>query len=107
MFHLHVDRTDSTNNHMRRLISEGKVYNLDMLTANFQTAGRGQVGNTWESAYAENLLVSIVLMPAHLDVRQQYYLSMAISSAVARALTPLVGSLKMKWPNDIYVGNNI
>ncbi len=105
MQHIHISQTDSTNSHIRKLIIEGKIENLGMLTADFQTAGRGQVGNVWESASGQNLLASIALMPKHLDVRQQYYLSMAISSAMVRALSPIVSTVRMKWPNDIYVGD--
>ncbi len=103
--HIHIAETDSTNSELRRLMNHEQIENLFMLTAGFQTAGRGQVGNKWESNRDENLLMSIIMRPKQLDVRQQYLLSMAISSAVARAVRHIVDNVRMKWPNDVYVDN--
>jgi len=103
--HIHIEQIDSTNNELRRLISHEPIDNFTMLTAEYQTSGRGQVGNTWESEKGKNLLMSILMRPKQLDVRQQYMLSMSLSVAVVRALRPIVNNVEIKWPNDIYVGN--
>ncbi|MCQ2226466.1 MAG: biotin--[acetyl-CoA-carboxylase] ligase [Bacteroidales bacterium] len=103
----HYSEIDSTNSQLRRLIVSGEADNFMIVTADYQTAGRGQVGNCWESENNKNLLFSILLRPQSLDVRLQYYLSMAISVAVVAAISPIVASasVKVKWPNDIYVGD--
>lgn len=97
--------TDSTNNQMRQWLSSERVPAFSVIRADYQTAGRGQVGNRWESAPGQNLLMSIVLRPAQLDVHQQFYLSMAVSNAILQVLRPYVPNVKVKWPNDIYVGD--
>ncbi len=61
----------------------------------FQTAGRGQTGNGWESEKDKNLLCSILLPPCD----EPFYLTVVTSIAVQR----LIGeNTTIKWPNDIY-----
>ena len=40
------------------------------VTAEFQTAGKGQRGNTWEAERGTNLLFSFVLYPTFLEARR-------------------------------------
>lgn len=101
----HLANTDSTNSELRKMAASGEADNLAMVVADYQTAGRGQVGNKWESEAGKNLLMSILLCPEALDVRQQYYLSMAVSVGIEKALRRYVDGMKIKWPNDVYVGN--
>lgn len=73
-----------------------------------QTAGRGQRGNTWESAPGLNATFSLILRPEKWPARRQFELSMAVSVAICRALEHTLGSgdsVMIKWPNDIYVGD--
>ena len=73
----------------------------EFIYAGYQTAGRGQTGNSWESEEGKNLLCSILLPPD----KNLYFLNIAVSVAVCRAVTgyglPVTG-LTIKWPNDIY-----
>ena len=101
----HIVETDSTSSEMRRRISDAQVTDPSMLVAEYQTAGRGQGGNRWESEAGKNLLFSVFAQPKALDVREQYYLSMAVSVAVVGVLRTYVPETKVKWPNDIYVGD--
>lgn len=102
----HINEVDSTNSELRRMIAEGNATNLTVLTADYQTSGRGQVGNHWESEQGKNILMSILLQPESLDVREQYYLSMSISVSVVSCLREYLGdAVVVKWPNDIYVGD--
>ena len=101
----HFTEIDSTNAEMHRMMRED-VENFSYITADYQTAGRGQVGNTWESEPNANLLYSVLVKPAELDVRRQFYLSMAVSVAIVEGIETAVGQkiseLHIKWPNDIY-----
>lgn len=78
-----------------------------VVSAVAQTAGRGQRGNSWESEPGKNLSFSMVLRPAHWPVTRQFELSMAVSVGVARALSAAMPGVdvRIKWPNDIYVGD--
>lgn len=98
---LHLPKVDSTNSHVRRLLSEGEpLPELTLVDADEQTAGRGQRGNTWESEAGLNVQFSLVCHPSFLPASRQFVLSEAIALAVAET----VGG-EVKWPNDIYVGD--
>lgn len=78
-----------------------------VVSAVAQTAGRGQRGNSWESEPGKNLSFSMVLRPVHWPVTRQFELSMAVSVGAARALSAAMPGVdvRIKWPNDIYVGD--
>ena len=73
--------------------------------ADYQTAGRGQGTNTWESERGKNLTFSILLHPVDLPANRQFLLSMQVSLAICEALSEHIGDLSIKWPNDIYWRN--
>ncbi|MBE6224808.1 MAG: biotin--[acetyl-CoA-carboxylase] ligase [Bacteroidales bacterium] len=94
---------DSTNSQANRELADaphGSVW-----VADFQTAGRGQRGNRWESKSAENLTFSILLRPTFLHPAQQFHISRIASLGVLRYLHDKGLDAKIKWPNDIYIGN--
>lgn len=97
-----IDSTDSTNEEAARQIS--RLDNLSVVSACRQTAGRGQRGNTWSSAPGENLTFSIVLK-CPLEAYDQFAISEAAALAVVDLLSDYGLEGKIKWPNDIYVGN--
>ncbi len=77
--------------------------------AEFQTAGRGQKGNKWESNRSENLMFTILFKPQFLKPSEQYILAMVTTLGIASYLKNKEGLdkelVKIKWPNDIYVGD--
>jgi len=73
--------------------------------ADYQTAGRGQGTNRWESERGKNLTFSILLHPVDLPANRQFLLSMQVSLAICEALSEHIGDLSIKWPNDIYWRN--
>ena len=70
--------------------------------AEYQTAGRGQAGNSWESERGKNLLFSILTCPQNIAIADQYVLSMAGALALKAALDRYTDHITLKWPNDIY-----
>lgn len=85
---------------MREMIAKGEWPEGEcFLRTDFQTAGRGQTGNGWESEEGKNLLCSILLPP-----RQNLFeLNVITSVAVHRMISKLgISELTIKWPNDIY-----
>ena len=90
---MYVANTDSTNTLMRQLIAEGKKPSY--IYAGYQTAGRGQTGNGWESEADKNLLCSILLPPRE----NLFELNVVVSVAVQRFVEK---GCVIKWPNDIY-----
>ena len=97
--------TDSTNNYANQQIRENVLSEGTVFLAHEQTAGRGQQKNVWESEPGKNLIFSIVLYPNFLEIRRQFMLSKVVALGVYKALNKHVDSLKIKWPNDIYAGD--
>ena len=76
---------------------------FQLVTTDYQTSGRGQGMNIWESENQKNLLFAIRFFPTWLKAVDQFRLLQAISLAVARALEKFCHKqIKIKWPNDIY-----
>ena len=55
---IHIAKADSTNGYLNALCEKEKVSELTTVVADFQTAGRGQRGNSWESEDGKNLMFS-------------------------------------------------
>lgn len=102
---IELDEVDSTNNFLKHYRPASRK-DMVVASAEYQTAGRGQTGNIWESSRGENLLFSVLLHPQHLEARNQFILSQAISLAIAETLCHVVADVSIKWPNDIYIGND-
>lgn len=108
---MYISRTDSTNTLLRRMIAAGDP--PEYIYSGFQTAGRGQTGNGWESEEGKNLLCSVLLPPCE----QPFYLNVAVSVAVHKTILSILrhakpvhslsgeAGLTIKWPNDIYWGD--
>jgi BirA family transcriptional regulator, biotin operon repressor / biotin---[acetyl-CoA-carboxylase] ligase len=99
--HLHLRRTDSTNERARELAEAGAPSGC-VVTADEQTAGRGRRGRRWSARPGAALLYSAILRP--LDPRHGL-LPLAVPLAVCdaiEALAPLECSVK--WPNDVWIG---
>lgn len=97
---MYIDRTNSTNTLMKELLARGEWPEGERwLRTDFQSAGRGQAGNSWESAPGKNLLCSILIDPQQILDNNPFYLNVMVSVAVQRLLGD---SFTIKWPNDIY-----
>ena len=46
---IRLAETDSTNNYLREQSAKARLPEGSLVIADFQTAGKGQVGNSWES----------------------------------------------------------
>ena len=97
------DTIDSTNTRLVSLHSE--LPDRTVYAARFQTAGRGQQGNRWESRAGENLMFSILLKPAFLPASDQFLLSQIVALGLVEYLQTQGLTATVKWPNDIYVGD--
>ena len=94
--------TDSTNNRLAQLCDREDIKEFTTLLADKQTAGKGQRGNSWQSATGMNLTFSTVLYPITLKAREQFILSMLIALSIYDTLSDYAEGFSIKWPNDIY-----
>ena len=102
-----VPQTTSTN----ALLADYEQESTDevtVVTTDYQTAGRGQGGNSWESERGKNLLFSVLIHPTAVVPTRQFTISMAVATAIATVLRKYMPQqpVTVKWPNDIYVGDN-
>ena len=98
-----LSETDSTNARLRQMLADAPdLPHGTAVAADFQTAGRGQRGNSWESQRGENLLFSILLRPERIAAARSFVLSQLVSLAIADVLSRYVSGIEIKWPNDIY-----
>ena len=96
---MYIEQTNSTNTLLKELIAKGQEPGF--IYAGYQTAGRGQTGNSWESEKGKNLICSILLPPN----KNLYFLNIAVSVAILRTMKGYglsVTEVAIKWPNDIY-----
>lgn len=94
----------STNDVARRLAAEGAPAGT-LVLAERQLAGRGRAGRAWDSPAGLGLWLSILLRPGSLP--EPGAVPLLVGLAVAEALEPflLPASLRLKWPNDLLVGD--
>jgi BirA family biotin operon repressor/biotin-[acetyl-CoA-carboxylase] ligase len=96
----------STNTEASLLLKNKEIKEGTVVYSDFQTAGRGQVGNRWESEAGKNLLISIILYPSSVDPDEQFLISMAVSLGLCDFIDTYIPGSKIKWPNDIYINND-
>jgi BirA family biotin operon repressor/biotin-[acetyl-CoA-carboxylase] ligase len=101
-----IKNLPSTNTYAADILKEKKVQEGTIIQTNFQMAGRGQMGNRWESKDGKNLLISIILFPEKINPADQFIISMAVSLGICDFLRNYIPVCSIKWPNDIYVGND-
>jgi BirA family biotin operon repressor/biotin-[acetyl-CoA-carboxylase] ligase len=103
---LYYDVLPSTNKFAAELVSKTNPVEGCCIITDFQTEGVGQIGRTWFSGRSDNLTVSYILYPAFIPVSGQFLLSMMAAMAVYNTVAHFTNAeLKVKWPNDIYIGD--
>ena len=98
----YTKQTHSTNVLLWEMIREKSLPEGFVVQTDFQTAGKGQIGNSWESEAGRNLLFSMVLYPQRVTVDNQFLLSQLVSLGIKKALDEYTDGITVKWPNDIY-----
>ncbi|MBN3035213.1 MAG: biotin--[acetyl-CoA-carboxylase] ligase [Bacteroidales bacterium] len=98
---------ESTQQEAENAFISGWIKEGDLVSAAYQTQGRGQGNNSWQSGRGLNILVSFVLEPSFLPPENQFMLNKSVSLGVADMVRNLVpGSpVFVKWPNDIILGD--
>jgi BirA family biotin operon repressor/biotin-[acetyl-CoA-carboxylase] ligase len=96
----------STNSYAASLLKAEAVTEGTVVHTNFQSAGRGQTGNTWESEKGKNLLFSLILYPSTIRPEDQFIISKTISLGICDWLLLYIPGVSIKWPNDIYINND-
>jgi len=93
------DVVGSTNDLAKELAPAGDAWLL--VTADEQTAGRGQYGRKWHAPRGTNILATFSLPAA--DVAAPRLVSLAASVAVCEVLEEQGIPARCKWPNDVMI----
>lgn len=105
-----LTETTSTNTFLAHYAPPVPV-DITLVTAEYQTSGRGQTGNHWESARGQNILFSVAVTPTSLPAAAMFCLSEAIALSIREVIAAALDkegvaeAVTVKWPNDIYVGD--
>lgn len=98
-----IETTDSTNNWVA--LHENEFTEPTLAYCITQTEGRGQRGNSWESEPGKNITASLIFQPTNFPAARQFEISEAIALGLTEFLRTAGVDARIKWPNDIYVGD--
>lgn len=103
---LHFDTLTSTNEYAMNLLSKSKPSEGTVISALYQSTGRGQYGSRWHNEVGKAITLSVIFHPIFLNIREQFDLNIAIALGVYDCLREncKIVDLSVKWPNDIYAG---
>ena len=93
---------DENASNKKIVLDDKRAKETQLVTADYQTHGHGQVNTVWESARGENLLFSFLFRPEHITAGEQFFLSEIACLAVAHTLDAYTEGISVKWPNDVY-----
>ena len=101
--HRHLSVVASTNDEAAKWLRSGAPHGA-LVTADWQSAGRGRLGRSWQAAPGDALLVSLALRPG---AGSQEFGALGLAVAVglrqgliaSAAVDPEL--LQIKWPNDL------
>ena len=97
-------KTESTNLIAKGLAMDGAEEGT-LVIAEEQTKGRGRLDRDWLSPANENILMSLIFRPK-VRASKVFSLTMLTSLAIVKAIESTTTlAPKIKWPNDIYIGN--
>ena len=96
-----LNEIESTNRYAREHICE--LDNLSVVTAMYQSSGKGQGNHVWLSEPGANMLISIVLKDFSIKPSEQVKISDITAASVVELLESHGINAWIKPPNDIWV----
>lgn len=105
--HRHCAECASTNDLARAwaLSADDPAPQGALVSADFQTRGRGRRGRQWQAQPGESVLMSLVLRPAF-DLAEAWQLAFVAALSVSDVVRTYAPNVLLKWPNDILVQGN-
>lgn len=101
-----LQEIDSTNDYVRRMVEQRKLFPPTTIAARKQTAGRGRGENRWWSPDGCLMFTSLLDSGSYArDVSQLPQAALVVGVAIADLLSQYIDSsdVQLKWPNDVYV----
>ncbi|MFY0516933.1 biotin--[acetyl-CoA-carboxylase] ligase [Lysinibacillus sp. UGB7] len=99
----HFDVVDSTQTIAHKLAQEGAPDGT-IVIGEEQTAGRGRMARSWESAHGTGIWMTIIVRP-DVSPQQASSFTLVVAVAVTMAIKTLYKNVEpaIKWPNDLLV----
>ena len=96
-----VDEIDSTQNYLRT----SNPKSGDVITAEYQSAGRGRLDRKFDAEKSSALLLSFYLEP-EIEIENLSYITLLVGASATATINELTDTNKFrcKWPNDILFG---
>lgn len=96
----HFEIVDSTNTWAKRHAHELPHDKITLITADFQTAGRGRFKRHWESPPKKNILATFCFF---IEKHRQDIgnIPQVLALSAAKTLESLHFTSQLKWPNDV------
>ena len=93
-----VEEIDSTQNYLRT----SNPKSGDLITAEYQSAGRGRLDRKFDAEKSSALLFSFYFEPEN-EVKNLGYLTLLVGASVTETLNEITNKniFKCKWPNDV------
>jgi len=99
-----LDHIDSTNKYLANHKELTELAEGTIVTAKFQTEGKGQRDRVWYSEPLKNVMVSILLRPKFLEADDYFILNKGVTLAVLNTVEHFTDQeVQIKWPNDTLV----
>ena len=99
---VYFTETDSTNLRIKQLGDEGAPEGT-LAVADFQSAGRGRRGRSWDSPAGSSIYMSVLLRPRTAPDRAPM-LTLVMACSVAEGIMDCEDvEVQIKWPNDIII----
>ncbi|NVK30940.1 MAG: biotin--[acetyl-CoA-carboxylase] ligase, partial [Gammaproteobacteria bacterium] len=89
------EEIDSTNSYLMRHCKLGEKR---ICIAGAQTMGRGRRGKDWATPKG-NLAISLAF--EYEEISRISQLAPRVGAEIARAFSPLISDVQVKWPNDV------
>lgn len=101
----HFDQTTTTMEEARSLAERGAPDGT-VVTAKFQTAGQGRQNRTWYCPPGKGMMMSYVHRLSAQNAEDHIRIQFASSLAALQTLADFGASPRLKWPNDIFLGDH-
>lgn len=100
-----LPEVNSTNSFLMKLVKANSVPNHFVVRTHNQTDGKGRGNSAWFFDPKSSLAFSYLYKPDYLAAADVFYLNMAVTTALRDHFQTLAKNTKIKWPNDIYLGD--
>lgn len=101
-----LEKIDSTNDFLKKMIRNTEVENFSIVIAHNQSKGRGQMENQWLSEPGKNLTFSILIKNFIKPTTPLFLLNCLISTVLIEFISEKkIKNTSIKWPNDIFIDN--